>query len=234
MPWLKSEGRMPRNDKVWELSDAAYRLYDAGRHYAVENLTDGHVPSSRISALTPKPATKVIISEILKAKLWHLLPDICEACIEQRKRKHAQPLPKTGFVVHDFLVYNPTRREYERDLEQRRLAGRAGGTAKGHRFRSESLSGELSEMPSGPLSEPLSESSSGALSGELSEMPSGTPSPYPVLRTPVPVAIATRTPARARGDGDAARSSSLGTTGLRPLTNAIGRVTEQARARAAR
>ena len=139
MPWLKSEGKAPRNDKLWELSDAAYRLYDAGRHYAVENLTDAHVPLSRVSSLTPKPAGKMVIRELMKVRgqhpLWHELPEICDQCVQTRAEHHAQPLAKTGYLVHDFFHYNPSKAEYEAALTKRRAAGHMGGVAKGQNAR---------------------------------------------------------------------------------------------------
>lgn len=121
MPWLKSEGKMPQNEKVWELSDAAYRLMDAGRHYAVQNMTDGHVPISRISALTPKPATKPVIYEVVKAKLWHQLPDICDACQVQRKEHgmtHYRD-PK-ALRLHCEQIEKRIRQDAQRDAAERR------------------------------------------------------------------------------------------------------------------
>jgi hypothetical protein len=187
MPWLKSEGKAPRNDKLWELSDAAYRLYDAGRHYAVENLTDGHVPLSRVSALTPKPATKVVIRELLKvrgrAPLWHELPEICDGCRAQRVKHRAEVLPRTGYVVHDFLEYNPSKTEYEEDQKRRRAAGRAGASA---RWGDASSHSETHGEPHAPSHGEPHGGSHSETHGERAEshsgVLSGTHAPYPVPR----------------------------------------------------
>lgn len=227
MPWLKSEGKFPKNDKVWELSDAAYRLYDAARHYATEHLTDGHVPISRVSALTPKPATNAQKAALIRANLWHLLPDICASCTEMRKKRQAAPLPRSGYVVHDYLVYNPSRSEYERDQEKRRVAGQLGGLAKGQRHRS--ASGMLSTEPSSELSTTLSTELEHPERGAPSSMLSSAPAPY--SRTPVPGAIAP-VPTRARDHVDADRSrdrATSGATGERPMRHIGGTAARVAR-----
>ena len=76
MPWLKSDDGMPENDKIWSLSDFCYRLYDGGRFFAARKLTDGHVPSDRVSSLTPKPATRAQIEALVSRRLWHRLPGL--------------------------------------------------------------------------------------------------------------------------------------------------------------
>lgn len=200
MPWLKSEGRAPRNDKLWELSDAAYRLYDASRHYAVENLTEGHVPLSRVSSLTPKPAGKLVVRELLKVRgehaLWHELPDICGQCQAMRKLKGAGPLPKTGYLVHDFLEYNPTKAAYVKAQRTRSAAGQMGAAA---RWGDGSPHGTSHSEPHGASHSSSHSESHGSEHGSPPSIPlDGTLAPYPVLRTPS-VAIATSTP-RARGD----------------------------------
>jgi hypothetical protein len=131
MPWLKKAAEAPRNEKLWELSDGAYRLYDGAMHYAAEHLTDGHVPTSRIGTLKPKAATPAQISELVSGRLWHRLPDLrCESCLALRKQHRAAPLARSGFIVHDFLAYNPSKSEWD-EREQRRIGlAHAGGAAR--------------------------------------------------------------------------------------------------------
>ena len=233
MPWLKSEGKMPGHEKVWELSDAAYRLMDAGRHYAVQNLTDGHVPISRISALTPKPATKVVIHEVVRAKLWHVLPDICESCVKLRKQRHAGPLPKTGYLVHDFLMYNPSRAEWEASQRQRHVAGKVGAQARWTRPSDGESHGE--SHPKQPESDSESHGephpkATESHSDSLGEPPGEMLAPYPVSRNPVPVAIATRTPGADDAEpeippGTAAKAAGVRGTKAPPhISAAVGQV----------
>lgn len=132
MPWLKKASEAPKSDKLWELSDPAYRLYDGSLHFCAENLTDGHVPASRVMTLKPKPATPSQISELVQGRLWHRLPDLkCKSCLRLRAEHEAAELPRSGYVVHDFLEFNPSKVEWARRTETRREAGRSGGVAKG-------------------------------------------------------------------------------------------------------
>lgn len=187
MPWLKKAGEAPKNEKIWELSDPLYRLYDASLHYCAENLSDGHVPTSRISPLTPKPAAKRQVDALVNRRLWHRLPDICKSCLELRKAHGAGPLPRGGYIVHDYLAYNPSRAEWEGGQLQRKSAGRVGAQARWG-----------SNLNGGPHSESHGESDSGAHSESHSEPHPKTPksdsephggplsgrhAPYPVPRT---------------------------------------------------
>lgn len=131
MPWLKVDDEFPENDKVWSLSHVAFRLYVSGNCYAVKRMTDGWVPTSRVSALVPnmgKP--KEILSELTSARLWHEVSKICSRCLIVRDEKRVtSPLPKGGYMIHDFLVYNPPRWKTVADREAKRRAGEAGGQA---------------------------------------------------------------------------------------------------------
>jgi 5-methylcytosine-specific restriction endonuclease McrA len=131
MPWLKKAAEAPTTDKIWELSNELYRLYDASLHYCAKELTDGHVPASRISALTPKPATKPQVEALVVRRLWHRLPHLtCKSCLKLRIDHDTGELPKSGYLVHDFLEFNPSKAEWQSRSEKRAEAGRFGGVAK--------------------------------------------------------------------------------------------------------
>jgi hypothetical protein len=199
MPWLKKAGESPRNPKIWELSDAAYRLYDSGLCYAAENLTDGHLPNSRVSALKSKPATPAQIVELTSARLWHRLPDLtCKSCIASREKHRAAALPRTGFIIHDFLQYNPSRVEWEERERHRAGLAQVGGQA-----RAAQAARSHGRFTSGTAGDPTSRETSGDTSGTAGEKgeihqpsdqpaagendqrrPAVAPAPYSVLRTP--------------------------------------------------
>jgi len=223
MPWLKSDDKMPENDKIWALSNACYRLYEAARFYAARRLTDGHVPADRTSALMPKPATKPQIDALVRARLWHRLPTLtCKSCIEARERKGAAPLPQSGFIVHDFLEYNPSRAEWTKSEQQRKAAGKRGADA---RWR---VDGD---------GEPHGESH-----GESHGEPHGEPhgemdAPYPVPRTPSSGAIA---PVPSRSDAHPGRQEGADRLrdrgrreGMRQVAGAAAAVVAATRGRAA-
>lgn len=98
MPYLNSDDAFPENPKVDALSDGAYRLYDAGRHYAARHLTDGRVPVPKVTRLTPhyKPAH---LTELVRAELWHKGGEGCgtDECVKGEPGE---------YVVHDYLQWN--------------------------------------------------------------------------------------------------------------------------------
>lgn len=200
MPWLKSDDDMPNNEKIWALSDPLYRLYEAGRFYAAKNLTDGHVPANRITQLTPTRATKAQIGALVRARLWHELPGLgCESCLSWRKKKGAGPTPRSGYLVHDYLEYNPSKAQWTKAETQRKVAGKQGAEARwGPKDDGEPHGEPHGESHSEPdavrHSEPHGEGHSEPHGDSLSEMHGEMHAPYPVPRTPVPGAIAPVSP----------------------------------------
>jgi len=130
-PWLKVDDQFPENDKVWNLSDAAFRLYVSGNCYAAKKLTDGHIPASRIAALVPnlrKP--KDVVAELVIARLWHETSKTCSRCLIVREEKRVvAPPPRGGYMIHDYLGYNPPRWRVVAEREAKKRAGQAGGQA---------------------------------------------------------------------------------------------------------
>jgi hypothetical protein len=198
MPWLKKAAEAPKNEKIWELSDAAYRLYDAAMHYAAEHLTDGHVPASRIGTLKPKAATPAQISELVSGRLWHRLPGLsCKSCLALREQHNAAPLPRSGFVVHDFLQYNPSKTEWEARQQRTVTLAHAGGAARaaqaareGGRFTSRTAGETTSRDTSraagenGDFHQPAHQPAAGENAPAAPAVsPAVSPAPYSVLRS---------------------------------------------------
>lgn len=124
MAYLNSDDGFPDHPKVDALSNAAYRLHDAGRHYAAKNLTDGVIPGHRIPRLSRayKPS---VLRELVKAEIWHEGGEGCgtETCVKGEAGE---------YVVHDYLQWNKPRswwetkrkRDAERQAEWRRENGK--------------------------------------------------------------------------------------------------------------
>lgn len=98
MPYLQSDDGFPDHPKVDALSDAAYRLHDAGRHYAAKHLSDGAIPEHRVSRLS-RAYKASVLRELLDAGVWHRGGEGCgtETCIKGEQSE---------VVVHDFLQWN--------------------------------------------------------------------------------------------------------------------------------
>ena len=106
MPWVKLDDNFPRHPKVLGLSDAGFRLYVTGLCYSAQYLTDGWVPQTAVMA------GRRTVTELVTRGLWHEDPD------------------GTGYTIHDYLTYQPSR-DYVETLRQRRSdAGRKGARSR--------------------------------------------------------------------------------------------------------
>lgn len=88
-------------------------LWFDGLAYAVRNLTDGYVPRD---ILRMRGYRKSAVQPLLDVVLWY----------------DAIPLPgmeiqglNDGWLIHDFLAYQPSKAQWEHVSEQRKLAAEA-------------------------------------------------------------------------------------------------------------
>ena len=84
--------------KIHRLSDAAFRLWATGIDYCSRQLTDGFIPREVLGGLLGRRVHKRILDELLQVippygSLWEVDP------------------AGTGFRVHDYLDWNPSRTE---------------------------------------------------------------------------------------------------------------------------
>lgn len=113
MPWVNMDDGYPEHPKVDALSDAAFRLHTAGICYCNRHLTDGYIEAGRVSRLVPRFKKSALV-ELMHSKLW---------------------LPADGgYDVHDFLDWNPSRKQIEDRRERIRVArseaGKKGAAAR--------------------------------------------------------------------------------------------------------
>jgi hypothetical protein len=101
MTWVKIDDGFPENPKVVGLSDRAFRVHVRALCYASQHLTDGFIPAAKAKEWGTKH-----VADLVRAGLWK----VCE-----------QP---TGYFIHDFLDYNPSREEIESQRRVRSDAGR--------------------------------------------------------------------------------------------------------------
>lgn len=100
MTWVKIDDNFPDHPRVVGLCDSAFRTHIAALCYAARYLTDGHIPSSALRSIGPRKAS----AELEAAGLW-------------TRTDH-------GWVIRDFLDYNPSRDEVEgkREAARKRVA----------------------------------------------------------------------------------------------------------------
>ena len=108
MAWLKLEPRFRQHPKTLAVSIRAAWLHVCGLCYATEYLTDGVIPAAVVPTLDRRLRdTNSLISELVAVGLW------CQT--------------DTGYLIHDYLVYNLSADEVKDMEEKKASAGRLGG-----------------------------------------------------------------------------------------------------------
>ena len=110
MGWAKFDDRWPTHPKLLAAGLEAKGLDACGICYAAGQETDGFIPDSALSILaaghrSPHKVAKVLVD----VGRWDR--------DEERK----------GYVIHDYLDYNPSRETREAERQGKRDAGRKGG-----------------------------------------------------------------------------------------------------------
>lgn len=100
MVWVRLEDTFPEHPKVIVLSDQAFRTHVTGICYCSRNLTDGFIPN---------PAAGGGAAELVSAGIWSE--------------------SESGFHIHDYLDYHPSRASVLAEREKKRKAGKKGGKA---------------------------------------------------------------------------------------------------------
>lgn len=118
MPWtVNIEEQMPWHPKVARLSDQAFRLYVHAVCWASRAETDGAIPSADLQHVAPGLRRREsLAAELVTAGLF-------------------EPTGSLGWVVHDYLDYNPssyTRRAMD---EQKVASGSKGAHTRWHAKR---------------------------------------------------------------------------------------------------
>jgi hypothetical protein len=97
MPWVRLDDRFPSHRKVALLNDRAFRLYVSGLCWVSENLTEGKILDRELTVISRIRGPKAAAAELVDAGLWERVAD--------------------GYVIHDYLEYNPDRARVKADRE---------------------------------------------------------------------------------------------------------------------
>ncbi|MFF8839605.1 hypothetical protein [Streptomyces sp. NPDC015130] len=97
MPWVRLDDRFPSHRKVALLSDRAFRLYVSALCWSSENLTEGRILEKELPLVARIRGHKTAAAELEAAGLW----DRAEV----------------GWVIHDYLEYNPDRAKVQAERE---------------------------------------------------------------------------------------------------------------------
>ncbi|MCK9356986.1 MAG: hypothetical protein M0R22_07590 [Dehalococcoidia bacterium] len=147
MSWVKLDDQFFMHPKVLAAGRDARDLYLAGLTYTAGQLTDGYLPGEAlplIAAMAGVADAQGLAERLLDVYLWEKAP--------------------SGYVIHDYLDYNPTGDDVRATREARAEAGRRGG---------------LSKSAGKTLANPVAKD-------EQKSAPSPSPSPSP---SPIPVPV---------------------------------------------
>jgi hypothetical protein len=141
--WLKLDDGFPNHPKVaWLPLKARWLLIEAGC-WCARYLTDGTIPREIAEGWQGKAMVRAVVT----AGLWHQGHGCgTDECVEG---------DGAGYVVHDFLRYNPSRARVEEERSKKQAAGRAGGRASAQARASAPASPVVQEVPNPVPSRPV-------------------------------------------------------------------------------
>lgn len=115
MPWfINLDEEFPWHRKLVRLSDAAFRLHLHAICWASKNRTDGAIPTDDLVDVAPRLKRRELLAEqLVKADLW-------------------TPTGHLGWVINDFLDYNPSSAVRAEMEESKKEAGRIGNHKRWH------------------------------------------------------------------------------------------------------
>lgn len=167
MAWGRFDDSYPMNRKVRPLSDAAFRLDVSAILWSSHYGTDGQVPAADLGAVSDVKRPAKAVGELVARGRWHEPDHDCQRCRERC------PDVVDGWVIHDFLDYNPSQAEATKVRTKRADAGRRGGQASGK------TKANPKQFASASASKPEAQDNQTAKQ-TASKIEPRTPSPFPV------------------------------------------------------
>lgn len=137
MPWVKLDDGFARHAKLLAAGAEGVALDVAAMCWSSEKGTDGFVPDYAISVLYPVRNPRGVASRLAQVGRWERDDE------------------RGGWMIHDYLVYNPTAAEVAELKAARSDAGQRGGQNSQRRQASARASGQASASPNGQDSEAL-------------------------------------------------------------------------------
>mgnify|MGYP001615680108 FL=1 len=134
MPWVRLDDQFSDHPKIRAVGAIGLALQTAAICYCARYLTDGFLSFSVTDALIQSvlaPITKEDGSIWTLAMTSGMSGDDAET-LDWKKMMVSTGLWESrngGYCVHDYLDYNPSKREYTQMMKSKRISGQAGGQA---------------------------------------------------------------------------------------------------------
>jgi len=100
MTWARFDDGFPGHRKVRRLTDGAYRLHTTAICHCAHDLTDGFVTPEDVQDMPSIRQAEKRITELIFRDLWSVVPG--------------------GWMIHDYLDYNPSREQVMAERESAR------------------------------------------------------------------------------------------------------------------
>ncbi len=152
MPWVRIDEHFADHPKVQQAGPLALALHVAALCYCNRFLTDGFVPEAKAKTLLDVPDPDATVRALVSVGLWE---------------KAA-----SGYQIHDYLDYQPSKQSVTSERAKKKAAGEAGGKASA---QARSQAG----ASAGTSASGQSESNPGSGSVPDTEPESSKPSPRP-------------------------------------------------------
>jgi len=115
MSWIKLDDQWMDHPKIIKAGRDARDMWLASITWCAKHLTDGYFPAELLPSLAVTAGVDV-------ANCLTLASSLLDACLWDST--------DNGYMVHDYLDYNPTKEQTEINRIARSAAGKAGGQAK--------------------------------------------------------------------------------------------------------
>jgi len=116
MAWVRLDDTFPEHPKVAKVGGDAAWLHVCALAYCNRHTTDGHIPDVMIGRLSDRKNAEKLAGALVAIGLWDEADD--------------------GWVIHDYLDFQPSKEETDERRAKRAESGRQGGIASGEARRS--------------------------------------------------------------------------------------------------
>lgn len=123
MTWAKLDDGFPFDLKIRTVSDVAFRLDVSAICWSAAQGSDGHIEPGWLGLLSDVRKPIAAAAELVASGRWHLPGHDCTS-------KWCRPI-EDGWLIHNYLRYNPAAQYAEIRRNKKVEAGRLGGQASG-------------------------------------------------------------------------------------------------------
>ena len=135
MTWVRTEDGTVLHPKFFRAGVAAHGWWSGGLGYCNRNLTDGFIPTRDVDLVYPGTPHEVVLALIEALIQEGLLHTIAPGRRADCRSPRCRPLkaPSDGYLMHDYLDYQPSRKHVTAKRRAMSRIGRQGGERSGER-----------------------------------------------------------------------------------------------------